>query len=359
MVKANGYGHGAAMVAETALQSGASRLGVYTVEEGLILRQAGIQAPILVFGPFTSGEAVALCEARLTPTIATLAAAEALQQACGERGLPYHVKIDTGLSRAGILPSEAASFVAQLNRYPALRPEGIFTHFARADEADKGPTIEQLRAFLHTVQELEALGLSFPLKHAANSAAAIDVRDAHLDMVRLGISVYGYFPSLEVSRLIALRPAMRLVSAVSRVVRVPPGTGVGYGHEFSCNRPSRLALVPVGYGDGLPRQLGCGRGSVLIRGFRVPIVGRVSMDQLTVDVTDLPSVTVGDEAVLIGGQGSLQQTAEDLADVAGTISYDILTGFLPRVPRLYLRRGKLVGVQRQITGPQIVEGPGS
>lgn len=354
VVKANGYGHGALAVGQTALSNGAEWLGVYTVEEGVSLRQGGIEAPILVFGPFGADEATAIWDSGLTPTVTTVAAGEALQRVADGRKLPFHLKIDTGLARAGVAPEEAVPLMERLRRFPALSPQGLYTHFASADETSKEWTRVQLSAFLATAEHLDRAGFTFSLKHAANSAAILDLPETHLDMVRAGISTYGYYPSTEVKKTVALQPALRLLSAVSRVHGARAGTGVGYGHEFRCPRDSTIALVPIGYGDGLPRSLGRGHGRVIIRGRFAPIVGRVSMDQITVDVTDIAEVCIGDAVTVIGGQDGVEQSAEDVGAQAGTISYDILTGLLPRVPRLYTRGGRPFGVMKLTSGPGVV-----
>lgn len=341
VVKANGYGHGSIETARTALAAGADWLGVYTVGEGESLRGHGIDAPILVFGPFSVAEARRLVEHRLTPTIVDLEGAEAVQQAAGARRIPFHLKIDTGLIRAGVPDCEALSLMQALRRYPALQPEGIYTHFACADEIDKTAVERQLECFLEVSRQLEAGGFSFSIRHAANSAATLDYADTHLDMVRCGIATYGCYPSRTVSRTVGLRPALTLLSTVARLRSVPTGAGVGYGHEFRTTRQSTIALVPLGYGDGLPRLLGLSAGSVIVRGKFAKIVGRVSMDQITVDVTDVPGVCRGDAVVVIGAMGDIRQTADDLAEYAGTISYEILSGIMPRVPRVYLGSARL------------------
>jgi alanine racemase len=344
VVKANAYGHGLIAVAREMIAAGAAWLGVYAVEEGLVLRSAGIEAPILVFGPFTRGEAPAFVEANLTPTVTRVDAAEMLAGAHTGPPLSVHVKVDTGLTRAGAIPEDVLPLVSRIGEIPTLRFGGIYTHFASADEADKTPSRAQLSVFRAVLDGLRSAAIEIPLTHAANSAATLELPEAHFGLVRAGIASYGYYPSAEVRRDVPLRPVLQLLSAVTRVRSVPVGTGVGYGHEFRARRPSTIALVPVGYGDGLPRSLGNGRGRVLVHGVPAPIVGRVSMDQVTLDVTDLPDVQVGDEAVLIGEQVWSAQTADDVGDQAGTISYDILTGLLPRVPRIYVRGDEIVGV---------------
>jgi alanine racemase len=343
VVKADAYGHGAVAVAGTVLAHGASRLGVYTVAEGVILRENGVTSPILVFGPFAESEAEAIWRNGLTPTLTNLRSGAWLQEGSAGRTLGFHVKLDTGLSRAGIDPSEAAAFLGAVRRsFPSLWLEGTYTHFASADEVDKTTTFDQIRSYRETIDRLEREGFSCHLTHASNSAALLDVPEARFQMVRAGIATYGYYPSDTTNREVHLTRALHLVSEVTRVHTIAAGTGVGYGHEFRATRPTMIALVPIGYGDGLPRTLGNGNGNVILRSQSAPIVGRVSMDQITVDATDIEDAKAGDPVVLIGAQGDLEQSAEDVGAQAGTISYDILTGLLPRVPRVYVERGRVV-----------------
>jgi alanine racemase len=346
VVKADGYGHGSIAVGKAALAAGATRLGVYTVDEGVALRRAGITAPILVFGPFTNAEAPLVWEFTLNPTVTNLPSAKALQNTSMGRTLNYHLKVDSGLTRNGVLPKDAVGLMNQIKELSALTPEGIFTHFARSDEADKRATWTQFSHFTDTVRRLEEGGHWFPMKHTAASGAVHDLPETHLDMVRCGISVYGYYPSDEVSHEVPLSPALTYVSAVARIHLAPAGTGVGYGHEFICTRGTPIALVPIGYGDGLPRTFGRGNGTVLINGQRAPVVARVSMDQITVDVSSVGKVELGQEVVIIGRQGDAVQTADDIGNQTGTINYDVLCGIMPRVPRLYVRDGRLVSVIR-------------
>ncbi len=336
VVKANGYGHGAVEVARASLAAGADWVGVYTVGEGEELRRRGIDAPILVFGPYSAGEARTLVERRLTPTIVDVQGAELLQQAIGETRLPFHLKVDTGLVRAGVSAEDAIPLMQTLTRFPGLQPEGIYTHFACADEPGDSTTRRQLGCFLDVCRRLEAGGFTFSIRHAANSAATLAHPESHLDMVRCGIATYGYYPSAAVSQTVELHPALSLLSVVTRVRPIPRGTGVGYGHDFRAQRPSLIALVPIGYGDGLPRAAGLGVGRVLVRGKLAPIVGRVSMDQITIDVTDVPGVRPGDEVTIIGDVDGVSQTADDLAAQVGTLSYEILTRIMLRVPRVYV-----------------------
>ena len=334
VVKAEGYGHGAAPVGRAALAAGASWLGVYTVGEGLALRSEGIDAPILIFGPFESTQADTIVKHRLTPTITTVEAAEALQRAAGTQSIPYHLKIDTGLSRAGVSVADVPSLARKLSTFPALSPEGIYTHFASADASDTSTTYRQLAIFNEVVSRLADEGLDFSIRHASNTAGMLNIPEARLDLVRCGIGIYGYHPGPSHSAT-TLEPALRLCSSVSRAFTVPAGTGIGYGHDYITSSDTRVAVVPIGYGDGLPRALGNGNGCVLIRGNGAPIIGRVSMDQITVDVSKLEGVMMGERVTIIGHDGEIVQNADDLARQAGTISYEILSRIMPRVPRLY------------------------
>lgn len=346
VVKADAYGHGAIPVAGAALRAGATGLAVYTLDEGVCLRTGGVSAPILVFGPIEPSEVHDIASYRLSPTVAASSTLKLLELAGGRATIDVHLKIDTGLTRAGASPREAVALAAAVARSPGLRLASVYTHFARADEPECGASEQQVRLLLDTVEEIEAHGVRVPLLHASNTAGALNIPSARLGAIRVGIGLYGYDPSRLRERREALTPALTLTSRLTRVSSVPPGTGVGYGHEFNAPCPSVIGLVPIGYGDGLPRQLGLGRGEVLVAGSRAPIVGRVSMDQITVDLTGIDGAEVGDEVVLIGQSGDLRQTADDLGDQAGTISYDVLTGLLPRVPRVYVVGSETVGVSR-------------
>jgi alanine racemase len=364
VVKANGYGHGAVPVAETALDNGASSLAVHRTLEGVQLRQAGITAPVLIMGYTLPAQAEAIVRWDLTPTVNTLEQAQALSaaasrppfippKACpeqgrrvggeGKRGLPIHVKVDTGLGRFGLLPQEVADFVRAISELPGLILEGIYTHFAMADAADKSYTLQQFEVYLEVVKRLEEAGFTIPIKHAACSAAALHLSETHLDTVRCGIALYGLRPSSEVEPTIPLRPAMTLKSRVARVCTLPAGSSISYGCTYTTREPTRVALVPVGYGDGYHRLISS-RGQVLIRGQRAPIVGRVCMDQFVVKVSHIPDVQQHDEVVLLGRQGGDEISAEEVATWAETINYEVTTSILPRVTRVYLKGGQVVAV---------------
>ena len=343
VVKANAYGHGAVPVARAALEAGATRLAVHRAPEGVELRQAGIQAPILVMGYTPPGGAEMVARWRLAPSVITLEFARELSTQAAASGVqvPVHVKVDTGMSRYGLMPGEVVDFLRALRGLPHLFLEGIFTHFATADWADLTHVRGQLALFEAVLAEARAAGIQAPLVHAANSAAAMALPEARFDAVRPGVALYGLEPSGEWPPVFELHPALTLKSRVSRVRELPAGSGVSYGRTFITRRPTLAALVPVGYGDGYHRLLS-NRASVLIGGRRAPILGRICMDQFVADVSGIPDVRQDDEVVLIGRQGAEQVRAEELAKLAETINYEVTTSLLPRVTRLYLRGGKIV-----------------
>ena len=345
-VKANGYGHGAVQVARAALEGGATRLAVHRALEGVQLRQAGITAPILVMGYTLPAVSERVVRWNLTPTVNSQPQAEALSAAAAAAGkmLPIHVKIDTGMGRYGLLPDEALGFVRFLSGLPGLALEGLYTHHAVADLADKSFTRHQFGLYMNVVEQLEAAGFTFPLKHVSNSATTLDLPEMALDMLRCGIALYGLRPSGEVEPVIPLRPALTLKSRVVRVRTLPAGASISYGRTYITEKPTRVALVPVGYGDGYHRILS-NRGAVLIHGQRAPIVGRVCMDQFVVDVNHIPDVQLHDEVVLVGRQGEGHIPAEEVARWAETINYEVTTGLLPRVVRVYIKGGEIAGLE--------------
>lgn len=342
VVKANGYGHGAAAVSQAALAAGAERLGVICVEEGEELRLAGITAPILVMGPSMAGQAERIVELSLTPTVNSREMALAISGHAAARGVvqPVHVKVETGLNRFGVLPEELVSLAEYVRGLPGIEVEGLFTHFASGDEGDKAYTRTQFDLFMDAAARVPWI----PLRHVANTATLMDMPELSLEMVRTGIGMYGCYPSPEVGRAVTLRPVLSLKSRVARLKKLSAGETVSYGCTWRAERPSVIALVACGYGDGLRRGLS-NRGSVLVRGRRAPIVGRVAMDMCVADVTAIPEVQLGDEVVLIGRQGDAEIAVEELADICDTINYEILTGITARVPRVYRRAGRVVGVK--------------
>lgn len=349
VVKANAYGHGAVPVARAALAAGAQRLGVICVDEGEELRRAGIDAPILVMGHTPPAQAEAVVELGLTPTVNSQQLGLALSRFASLRDAeqPVHLKVETGLNRYGLLPEEAVALAEWLQTLPGLRVEGLFTHFASGDESDKTYTMQQFATFMEVANRLPWI----PLRHVANTGTLLDMPDLSLELVRPGIGIYGCYPSTEVSHSVELRPVLSLKSRVTRLKRLDPGETVSYGRTWTAPRPSTVALLMCGYGDGLRRALS-NRGSVLVRGQRAPIVGRVAMDMSVADVTNIRDVTLDDEVVIIGRQGSEEITADEIAQLCDTISYEILTGITARVPRLYLRAGRVVSFQTLVRTAQ-------
>lgn len=338
IVKADGYGHGAVQVARTAVAAGVSFLCVGMVEEAIELRENGLTTPILILG-FTPQEyASYLVQYNLTPSVFTLAEAQAFSRAAVQSAtrLDVHIKVDTGMARVGCQAGEADSFVQQIAALPGLQVAGLYTHFASADQADLTFARLQLSRYLALVQRLEAQGIMIPFKHVANSAAAICMPEAQLDIVRLGIGLYGLYPSAEVSqKQIQLRPAMTLKAKIIYIKDVPAGVGVSYGSTFVTTQPTRIATLNIGYGDGYRRQLS-NLGQVLVHGKRVPIVGRICMDQTMINVQDVAGVQAGDEVVVFGRQNGAQLPADEVASWLDTINYEVVTAISRRVPRIYL-----------------------
>ncbi|MDQ7029373.1 MAG: alanine racemase [Ardenticatenia bacterium] len=338
VVKANAYGHGAVEVARAALAAGAAGLCVARVAEGVALREANVDAPIWILGWMAPQEADACARLRLIPTVNSVDQVRALAEANSGTPLPVHVKVDTGMSRYGLLPHEVLPFVRALSAFPQLRLEGLWTHLARADEADPAPTRRQLETFRAVARALESSGLAPHLYHVAASAAVLhpSLAGELFQAVRVGIALYGLYPSDAVAWPVCLVPVLSWKARVARVRTLPPGTPISYGGTYVTPRATRVALVAAGYGDGYPRALS-NRGAVLIGGRRCPILGRVCMDGLVVDVSHVDTVQEGDEVVLIGRQGNEHITADELAYALGTINYEIVTRITARVPRLYVR----------------------
>jgi alanine racemase len=339
VVKANGYGHGAVPVAHAVLDAGASWLGVARVEEGEQLRDAGIDAPIMLLSEPAPRVAARVVAAGLTPVVYTDAGVDALAKAVAESGrdtpLDVHLKIDTGMHRVGCAPDDALALARAIAARDELELAGVCTHLAVADEPDNPYTSEQLACFDATLDALDAEGLRPALAHAANSAGLL-VTGARYDLVRVGIACYGLPPAPRVQHdAVALRPALSLRARVTFVKSLRPGARVSYGLRSEVGEPGRVATVPAGYADGVPRNLGMVGGEVLIRGRRRPIVGMVTMDQLLVDLGDVPA-EADDEVVLIGRQGDDEITATEWGERLGTISYEVVTGIGARVPRTYV-----------------------
>lgn len=337
VVKAEGYGHGALAVAREALRSGAAWLGVSLPEEGIALRQAGIEAPILVFEPLQIEHAEQVLEYNLTATLCIPAAAAHLAAVARQTGRTArgHLKVDTGMGRVGVRPAEAAAFLRQALD-SGIAVTGVYSHLATADETDKAYARRQIEVFAETVAALKAAALLPEFVHLANSAAIIDLPESYFNMVRPGIILYGLYPSAEVRReRIRLQSALSLKTRVVFVKRVPEGTGISYGQKYHTGGETTVATIPIGYADGWSRLLSH-KAQALLHGRKLPVVGTICMDQCMIDAGDEP-VALGDEVVLIGKQGAAEISADDLARELGTINYEITCMLSERVPRVYLK----------------------
>lgn len=355
VVKANAYGHGAIAVARAALAAGAQRLAVICVDEGEELRNAGITAPILVMGFTPVSQAERVVELGLTPTVSSQEMALALAGLASQRGvtLPVHLKVETGLNRYGLPPEQLLPLAGSLRDLPGLHVEALFTHFATGDEEDKSYVRYQLERFTQVADALPWI----PLRHVANTATLLSMPQLSLDIVRPGIGIYGCYPSQLLNSALPLRPVLSVKSRVARLRRLEPGESVSYGCTWTAPCPSVVALVMCGYADGLRGQLS-NKGKVLIRGRRVPIVGRIAMDMCVADVTELPYVALDDEVVIIGRQRDEQITVEEIAELCGTVNYEVLAGISARVPRVYRRGGRIVAAQTLVEKPAPETPPG-
>ena len=351
VVKANGYGHGAIEVAQCALQNGAEVLGVARIEEAIRIREAGIEVPILIFGYTLPELASDILKYDLTQTVYTYASAQALSRAAKsvKKNIKIHLKVDTGMGRLGLLPknfqennsdainADAVEESLAIAGLKGLELEGIFTHFATADSADKAYAEDQLDLFMNFLDRLRKAGLEPPVRHAANSAALIDMPQSHLDMVRPGIASYGLYPSDEVDKKhIGLKSAMALKACIIHLKKVPAGFKVSYGSTHQTRNATTIATIPIGYADGLNRLLSS-RGQMLVHGQRAPIIGRVCMDLTMIDVGHIDNVQIEDEVVIFGRQGGEAITVDEIASALNTINYEIVSTITARVPRVYLR----------------------
>jgi len=328
VMKANAYGHGAVEVAKVAIDAGAQWLAVALVEEGIQLREAGIQSPILILGSTPPDQVHEVIKYNLSQTVCSRELIETLSNEAQSwnQTAKVHIKVDTGLGRLGIFPEEVAAFVKESSCLEGIEIEGIFTHFSVADE-DKAFTELQIKKFKEVISNLEREKIHIPLKHAANSAAVVGFASSYFNLVRPG----------EMNRTIPLKPAMSFKTKITYLKRVPAGYSLSYDRTFTTERKSLIAILPVGYADGYPRALS-NKGEVLIKGKRAPVVGMICMDMTLVDVTHIPDVKIGDEVVLFGKQNGAQISADEIASKSDLINYEILCGISKRVPRIYKRR---------------------
>lgn len=360
VVKADAYGHGAVRIAREFEELGADWFAVSNLEEALQLRLGGIQKPILVLGYTPPEEAAALSNHHISQCVYSLDYARDLSRTAEEAGVTVniHVKIDTGMSRLGFYYQDISRDEATVQevkaacQLPGLHPEGIFTHFAVSDEGKAGDafTMQQFGCFKEMIESLLREDIGFEVRHCANSAAVFDYPLSHLDMVRAGIVIYGLYPSEELRHKPDLTPVLSLRSVVSHVKTVKPGATISYGRKFTAQKEMKVATVPVGYADGYPRILSAKGAQVLIGGKRCPILGRVCMDQLMADVSALPDVKVGDTVTLIGRDGEEAITADELANLEGSINYEVVCGLSKRVPRVYLKGGKVESIYNALLG---------
>lgn len=350
VIKADGYGHGAVPIARE-LDSLVDAFGVAIVEEGIELRNAGFDKPILILG-YTAVELIDEVIANdLTQTVFQYDMAKAMDEEAKRQGktCKVHIKLDTGMGRIGFKPSkESIDEIVRMQELTNIDIEGIFTHFACADSKDKTSADEQLKEYSEFLEALEQAGVHIRLKHTSNSAAIVDMKYANLDMVRSGISTYGLYPSEEVNKNnLSLTPAMEIKTHISFVKELEAGHGIGYGSTFVTDKPMTIATIPVGYGDGYPRALSnCGR--VLVNGMSAPIIGRVCMDQFMIDVSHIPSAKQGDVVTLVGKDGDNCITVEELGSLSHSFNYEIICNVGKRIPRIYYKNGKPFLVRKDV-----------
>lgn len=344
VVKADGYGHGAIPVA-SAVEELVEAYAVATIEEALQLRHHGIVKPIYLLGFIPDSRIADAIREEIRFAVFKEGQAEKISAKAAELGKRafIHIKLDTGMGRIGFSPDDTSlNEVLKMGKLPGIDIEGIFTHFAKADEKDKAPAQRQLSIYRDFINKLKEKGMDIKIRHCSNSAGIIDMPEANMSEVRAGIALYGMYPSDEINKkAVRLYPAMEIKSHIINLKTVGKGTSIGYGGTFTAERTTKVATIPVGYGDGYPRSLS-NKGSVLIRGKRAAIIGRVCMDQLMVDVTDISGVEDGDVATLIGKDGDEFISVEEAAGLAGTFNYEFVCNIGKRIPRVYYRNGRVV-----------------
>ena len=345
IVKANSYGHGSVNCAKTFIENGADCLGVSTLSEGIELRRANINSKILLLSYTPRANYDELLKYDLTQTIYNYEDAKILSDVALKMNKMaiIHVKIDTGMTRLGFLPNEESfNQILKISQLSNIHIEGIYSHFVMADEADKTYSREQYEKFIWSVSVLSDMGIDTGIRHISSSAAIIDLPEYNLDMVRPGIILYGHYPSNEVDKdKLSLRPTMTLKASISNIKQVSTGTGISYNHIFKTQRDSVIATLPIGYADGISRRF-IGKGSVFVKNQCVPILGKICMDQMMIDVTDIPEVKIGDEVVLFGYENKDYPSIELLAEILGTINYEVFCSIGRRIPRVYIKKDKVI-----------------
>lgn len=342
VVKANAYGHGAVEVSETLLENGVTMLGVGVIEEGIVLREAGIKAPILICGLTMNDQIEPLVMYNLTATVCQLKTIQILSRIASKnkKRARVHIKIDTGMGRLGIPTTDTLNFVKKISQMKNIEIEGIFTHFVAANEEDGNYTRRQFEKYEKALLELERERINIPLKHVANSAAILNSPSFHLNAVRPGIIIYGLFPWPETKRTVQLRPAAEFKTKIVFLKEVPAGKSIGYGRTYTTTKPTRIATLPVGYADGYSWLLS-NNGEVLVRGERAPIIGKICMDLCMIDVTHIGGVQIGDEVVLWGKQGSRMVSVQEIAQRTGNIVYEVICMVdKERVPKVFIKNGR-------------------
>ncbi len=338
VVKANAYGHGIEEVSKTALKAGAAFIGVSIPDEGVFLRKKGVNVPVLVLGGISGEQAEDVILYDLTQTVSSIECASILNDMARkyDKKVKVHIKLDTGMGRIGLKNNDdVKEFIKKTTAMTNLEIEGVFTHFALADHHDPKYTLKQLETFNSMLSYINELNINPRYVHAANSAAILRFKETHFNLIRGGISMYGYYPSNDFEHNISLLPALKWVTKIVHIKTIDKGESVSYGRDFIAKDKTIIATLPVGYGDGYMRHLS-NKGYVLIKGKKAPIAGRVCMDQVMVDVTNIPDVAIGDEVVLLGNQDDETISADKIADICNTISYEVLTNISSRVPREYI-----------------------
>ena len=345
VIKADGYGHGAVKIGQTLLDNGADRFAVAILDEGIELRKAGFKVPILVLGYTDPARSSEVIKYNIEQTVYSLELAKALSEEAVKEGtkVRIHIKLDTGMGRIGLQPNHhTIEMIKEINGLPGIEFEGIYTHFAVADVVDKSYTMQQFEKFQWVLYQLEENCIKPKIKHTANSATIIDLPTMHLDMVRAGIILYGLAPSNDVMlEEIDLKQVMSLKVRISHVKEIEKGDSVSYGRKFIASKTTKIASLPIGYADGLTRLLS-DKAEALVHGKRVRFVGSICMDQCMIDVTDVADVKVGDEVVIFGPQGNDMIHIDELAQILGTINYEIVCMIMRRIPRVYTKNGQVV-----------------
>lgn len=351
VIKADGYGHGALDIAPVLLSNGATKIAVAVLSEAVELRKGGITCPIMILGYTPSTFAEDLLTYDIEQTVYSYELAEELSRIAEKKNknVKIHLAVDTGMGRIGFLPNEeSVEEVYRISNLPNVSIEGIFTHFSTADEKDKTYSYSQITKFNWFYEKLKEKNINIKMRHIANSAAIMELPETHFEAVRPGIILYGYYPSKEVSKeVIKLKPVMSLKTNIVHIKTLPPGEYISYGRRYVTTKESIIATLPVGYADGYTRLL-FNKGKVIIKDSFAPIIGSICMDQCMVDITNIKDVNIGDEAILMGESENLRFTADDIAELLGTINYEVVCMINKRVPRVYMKNGKVIKIRNYV-----------